>query len=274
MRTSRRLPIVAIAFGLVLSGTAVSAQETGRGENRAITISDIGWHSKRAFGATIDWNRHHLRTSGKNALRVSLVATRGSEGTPLLRRGLSASADRPGRHYTFSLNRTQKRLIMDSDGVGISASQRVERRNGLYGMAFVARSGAFPRTDPISAGDVTSSGVSAQSRCSPVQAGGSYSGCYYGYTDLSTMNLSSAIFSDAQFPFATLQGTNFSNADLHLAQMGYANLRNANLSNADLSQAYLYGANLSGATTQGWDIDLAQFCNTVMPDGTQNNTDC
>lgn len=274
MRTIRGLPVVAIALGLVLSGAAVSAQETGRGENRAITISDIGWQSKGVLGATIDWNRHHLRKSGKNALRVSLVATQGSDGTPLLRKRVSASGDRPGRRYTFSLDRGQRRLITDSDGVGLAASQRAKRRNGLFSMAFVARSGAFPTSAPISARGESSGGVSAQSRCSPVQAGGSYSGCYYGYTDLSTMNLSTAIFTDAQFPFATLQGTDLSNADLHLAQLGYANLRNANLSNADLSEAYLYGANLSGATTQGWNIDLAQFCNTVMPDGTSNNADC
>ena len=48
-----------------------------------------------------------------------------------------------------------------------------------------------------------------------------------------------------------------------------ASLSYANLSGADLSRANLFDANLREANVKG-----ATFCNTTMPDGTINNSDC
>lgn len=268
--TLRQLSMVGLACALALSATAVSAQEIGRSANRGISISNTGLHSKASFGAFIDWNRHHLRKSGKNALGVTLVATTDDEGAPVLRKKVHADGERPGRHYTFPLDRSQKRLVRDAEGVGVTATQKVNRRNGLYRLALVARSGAFPGAARASA----RGGVSAQSRCSPLQAGGTYDECYLGYLDLSDMTLNNTSFVAAQFPYSSLPGTNLANSDLHLAQFGYANLKNANLSNADLSEAYLFGANLMGANLTGADLTDAQFCYTIMPNGTTNKADC
>src|SRR5438477_82706 len=58
---------------------------------------------------------------------------------------------------------------------------------------------------------------------------------------------------------AALTRANLSRADLKHANLSYANLTLANLARADLSGAVLMGA---------------RFCNTTMPDGSQNNSDC
>ena len=116
---------------------------------------------------------------------MALVATKNGVGIPVFQRAVKAKADQPRKHYRFSLNRAERRLVRKADGLGVAATQRVGLQDGLYRRAWVARDGKFPK--------VGQSGATlAASRCNPVQSGGTYNGCYYGYTDLSSMNLSSA----------------------------------------------------------------------------------
>ena len=53
-------------------------------------------------------------------------------------------------------------------------------------------------------------------------------------------------------------------ANLYGANLAYANLTNANLTNANLTDANLTNAILTDA----------EFCNTTMPDGSIDNSDC
>jgi uncharacterized protein YjbI with pentapeptide repeats len=46
------------------------------------------------------------------------------------------------------------------------------------------------------------------------------------------------------------------------------------LSNAVFDGANLKGANLKGAKVDGAKLDAAKFCNTVMPDGSMNDSGC
>ena len=101
---------------------------------------------------------------------------------------------------------------------------------------------------------------------------------------LSGSNLSGANLRDAH-----LNGADLSNTNLRGAGLDGAKLFRANFSNADLTGASLVGANLEFAQLRGaslTDADLtdakletahtrgAVFCNTRMPDGTVNNTNC
>ena len=83
---------------------------------------------------------------------------------------------------------------------------------------------------------------------------------------------------------ANLTGANLSGTALYRADLRDANLTGANLSGASLGNAKLDGANLSGVNLSGadlWGTHLhkanytgAKFCNTTMPDGSINNSDC
>ena len=70
--------------------------------------------------------------------------------------------------------------------------------------------------------------------------------------------------SRANLKGADLVGTYLAGADLRNADLRGANLDGADLRHADLRGAYLGGVNLKEAF----------FCETTMPDGTKNNTDC
>ena len=125
----------------------------------------------------------------------------------------------------------------------------------------------------------------------------------FSYSNLSETNLSGANLSNAEFINSKIYGTNFSGANLmnssfvltkhsrfadftaanlsganlrnmKLDNLRFTNLKNANLMYTDLSEAELQGADLSDAITIGAKLDGAIFCNTIMPDGTLNNSDC
>jgi hypothetical protein len=77
----------------------------------------------------------------------------------------------------------------------------------------------------------------------------------------------------------------FSSADLRNLNAGGANLSNSNFTDADLRGAYFGGANLSGAcfvgadltgATLGASVNLrrAVFCDTIMPDGSTDDSGC
>ena len=263
MRT-RAVVIGLVAVGLCIPLGGAHAKEADRG----VTIVRAGLSDEGSVRVKIRWDKSDLRQRGTNALSTTVVAFTGSGGTPVLRRSLSAKATQPQRQYSISLSPGQQVRVAGADGLGFSATQKSGLKGGLYSQAWVTHAGDFQAATPRHALG------RAGSRCNPVQAGGSYSGCYYGYTDLSNMNLSSATFADANFSFATLTGTNFTGSDLSLTQLGYAAMKNANLTNANLSGAYLYGANLSGAVTTGAVFTNAQYCKTVMPDGSTNNSNC
>ena len=81
---------------------------------------------------------------------------------------------------------------------------------------------------------------------------------------------------------ANLDGVDISGADLRSATLRGASLRNTTMTNADLRWANLRHANFGtfGSVLGfeiGWDkADLkgAKFCNTTMPDGSINNSNC
>lgn len=260
-----RLVVPLVAIGMILPIAAASAQEKDRG----ITILRTKIAAKDSISAKVRWDARDLRKQGRVALSLALVATTGSQGRPLLTRSLSANSKQPQKTYSISLTRHQQRLVRAADGIGFAATQKSGSSNGLYSRAWVAHAGALPGINP------NQRLMRTVSRCSPVTAGGSYSACYYGYTDLSSVVLDSANFTDAQFPYTTLSGTSFKGANLSYAQMGYAMMQGANLTNANLTGAYLYGVNMTGAVVTGAIFTNAQFCNTIMPDGsTTNNANC
>ena len=259
----RSIVVCLVAFGLVLPASWAAAKETDRG----IAIIKVHRAAPDSVDARIRWDKSELRKGGKNELSLSLVAISGDDATPVLTRGVTANAKQPKRQYAMHLSPTQQDLVEAAESLGFAASQKSGLRNGLYRLAWVTHAGRFPNV-------ALRESLVRASRCSPVTSGGSYSGCYYGYTDMSNIDLSKANFTDAEFPYTTLTNTNFTGSNLSYTQLGYAKLTNANLTNANLTGAYLYGANLSGATTTGAIFTNAQYCNTVMPNGTQNNANC
>ncbi|MFM9108962.1 MAG: pentapeptide repeat-containing protein [Chloroflexota bacterium] len=256
------LAFAAIVTLLVLPVAGIAAPGAVGPPGRGIAIGAFGVERKDHFVAGVRWNKRALRGGASNALVLSLVATSGKTGTPVFMRAVAASAKRPGRDYALPLSRAEQDRLRGAGGLGLVATQKADCDGGLYHRAWVTRSGSFPVTP------------SMRSRCGPLQPGGSYAGCYYGYSDLSDLDVHGANFTDAQFPFTSLPGANLSGANLSYAMLGYANVNNANLSNANLSGAYLMGANMRGANLTGATLTNAQFCNTIMPDGSVNNTNC
>ena len=259
----RKIVVCLVAFGLALPVSWASAGEADRG----IIIIKAGRAAQDSVEARILWDRSDLRNGGKNALSLTLVALSGDDATPVLTRGVAAKARQPQRRYAIALSRTQQKLVDAADSLGFAASQKSGLRNGLYKLAWVTHAGRFPNV-------ALRQSLVRASRCSPVTSGGTYSGCYYGYTDMSNMDLSKANFSDVQFPYATLTSTNFAGSNLSYAQFGYAYMSNSNLSNANLTGAYMFGANLSGANMTGATLTNIQYCKTIMPNGTINNSNC
>ena len=255
--------LVLIAVLGLMVPAAGTAQEVSRESARGVVIGKIGLQREDLFGASIRWDKRQLKLAKAKALSLSLVASDGKEGVPVFVRPVPGSAKRPTRDYVLSLNPIQKAIVAKASVLGVVASQKIDLDGGLYDRAWVATAGSLPVYPSV-----------RSSRCSPLQPGGTYSGCYYGYTDLSNLDVHGATFTDSQFPFTTLRGSNFSGANLSYAQLGYANLTNANLSNANLTGAYLYGANMSGAKILGTILTNAQYCNTIMPNGSTNNSNC
>ncbi len=259
----RSIVVCLVAVGLVIPVSWVSAKEADRG----ITIIKVQRGAQDSVEARIRWDKSDLRNGGKNALSLSLVALSGDVATPVLTRSVAANAKQPKRQYAIDLNPAQRELVDAAHSLGFAASQKSGLRNGLYKLAWVTHAGRFPNV-------ALRQSLVRASRCSPVTSGGTYSGCYYGYTDMSNMDLSKANFSDVQFPYATLTSTNFAGSNLSYAQFGYAYMSNSNLSNANLTGAYMFGANLSGANMTGATLTNIQYCKTIMPNGTINNSNC
>lgn len=265
LRVSSALLGASLLIGIGIGAPAAFGDETS--QPRGVSILKAGLSSKDAVRAKIRWDKRELRDGGVNALSMTVVALSGKGATPVLTRGVGGSAKQPERQYSVTLSKTQQRLVDAADGLAFAASQKSALKSGLYRRVWVAHTGKFPT---VSVRKV----LARASRCSPATSGGSYNGCYYGYTDMSKADLSNANFTDAQFPYTTLSGTDFTGANLSVTQMGYAVLTNANLTNTNLTGAYLYGANLSGANISGAIFTSAQFCHTQMPDGSTKNDNC
>lgn len=109
----------------------------------------------------------------------------------------------------------------------------------------------------------------------PVGPGANLSGCDFKGADftegvnLSSANVSSACFVDAELPGALFNGANASRACFQ-----DANLTNASFRGANLSKATFCGAVLFGTDFRGSNLDLSQpacaafvGCNTILPNG-------
>ena len=104
----------------------------------------------------------------------------------------------------------------------------------------------------------------AQAACEPNCQNADLSGANLSNAWVTRANLTDANLNDANLTGANLTGANLTDADLTDANLFYTNLTDANLTNARLGGATLGGATLTGAV----------FCNTTMPDGSTNNSDC
>jgi uncharacterized protein YjbI with pentapeptide repeats len=114
-------------------------------------------------------------------------------------------------------------------------------------------------------------------------------------SDLRKANLSSTSFVEANLLRAILDGAilkeaDFERANLFEANLGGVNLRHTNLFEANLRKVILHLADLEGANlwyadlrgadlrgVQNWraaSLGYTKFCNTKMPDGSINNSDC
>ena len=78
---------------------------------------------------------------------------------------------------------------------------------------------------------------------------------------------------DAKLYKANLEEANLRYADLHNADLYKANLCGAYLSVAHLERATLNGVYLKNAKGLQ-NLDFVKFCETTMPDGSINNSDC
>ena len=85
--------------------------------------------------------------------------------------------------------------------------------------------------------------------------------------------------SRANLRYVTLKEANLSRANLVKASLINANLSGADLSDADMRGTNLKGAKLNNTSLKGArlvnpGINETLFCNTIMPDGKLNNSNC
>jgi hypothetical protein len=102
-------------------------------------------------------------------------------------------------------------------------------------------------------------GSQAASQCGNPGPGQPLRRCDYSGRDLVGIDLHSAMLRQAKFVDADLCGANLTSA----------HLRDADLRDANLTRAILRSASFKGAKTAG-----AVFCETIMPDGTTNDSGC
>lgn len=117
-----RLVLVAlVAVGLSVPLSGAHAKEADRG----ITIVSAGPSGEGSLRVKIRWDKSDLRQRGTNALSMTVVAFTGSDGTPVLRRSLSAKATQPQRQYSISLSPDQQARVA---GLMVWASPRSRSR--------------------------------------------------------------------------------------------------------------------------------------------------
>ena len=87
-------------------------------------------------------------------------------------------------------------------------------------------------------------------------------------------NLGNANFRAVNFSGAIMSSSKLVNGYFREANFTGADLENADLREANFKKAVFRDANLLGATLDDAKFKSAVFCNTVMPDGSVNDTDC
>jgi uncharacterized protein YjbI with pentapeptide repeats len=92
--------------------------------------------------------------------------------------------------------------------------------------------------------------------------------------DLRRADLSEARLRFAKLGNANLSSAYLSEAKLTGASLPGARLQHANLRRADLHGARLHLANLTGANLTGANLSNVYFCQTIMPNGSKNNSGC
>ena len=108
--------------------------------------------------------------------------------------------------------------------------------------------------------------------------------CDLTKANLEYAKLNGADLNGANLRGANLRGANLVKANLVKANLEYtlllyaylngANLRGANLRGANLKNAILFEANLENANLENANLNAAKFCNTIMSDGSINNSNC
>ncbi len=105
------------------------------------------------------------------------------------------------------------------------------------------------------------------------------SSAYLNGANMNRARLDGADLEHAHLPGAQLEsgylyGARLNGASLEIADLKGARLNGADLRGADLRNANLRGADFLGANLRSIQTDGATFCHTIMPDGTENNSDC
>lgn len=104
-------------------------------------------------------------------------------------------------------------------------------------------------------------------------------GAKFEGADLSNAEIKNVDLTDANFAGSNLYYTNFKNSNLtdtffYETDLSYTNIKNVNLTRAKFKKANLYYTDLTGANLSDAVFEDSKFCNTTMPDGTLNNSDC
>ena len=142
----------------------------------------------------------------------------------------------------------------------------------------------------VATGNCSGCNLSAANLVGAEIDGADLTGTDLSYSDLVDANLTGANLTEGNLSGADLTGANFTDAnlteaDLSLTRLYGVLLINANLTDADLRGANLFLADVSGAGLRLADLTGASlervqntseaiFCNTTMPDGTNNNSGC
>lgn len=92
--------------------------------------------------------------------------------------------------------------------------------------------------------------------------------------DLSGANLEGADLSKSDLRKVELTGANLAKADIRDSDLTDATLVGADLVGAKLKHANLTRADFTGATVAIGQLSSAYLCNTVMPNGTKNDSGC
>ena len=92
--------------------------------------------------------------------------------------------------------------------------------------------------------------------------------------DLANANLNGLTFRRTNFFAANLKGATLVNSTLTQSNLEDVNLVGADLTGANLAGSNMTDANLSKAILVDTNFEGAIFCQTIMPEGTEDNTGC
>ncbi|MFN8593788.1 MAG: pentapeptide repeat-containing protein [Thermomicrobiales bacterium] len=122
--------------------------------------------------------------------------------------------------------------------------------------------------------------VTAQATCDTPESGANLSNCDFtgadfANDDLHGSSMRATIFKDADLREADLHGSNAKGANFRGANLCKTRLYSSTLASADFSGANLRGADLHSSGCTGIVFNgPTKFCNTVLCDGTVDDSDC